>query len=97
MSKNSHKSLSSALPGEVEAQRYCRGCGEPLPAGLRVLFHPNCRKADKRGRVRRKREAERKRFAEWLSRCSCPQCGTRLGQSVKSIPGLSQELPQKGR
>ena len=81
----------------VSVSQFCRGCGQPLPAGLRVLFHPKCRKADKRRRVSEKREAERKRFAEWQSRCSCPQCGTRLRQNVKGTAGVRQGLPQKGR
>ena len=76
---------------------YCRGCGALLPPGFQGQFHPDCRKADKRRRVRVKREAERKRFAEWVSRRSCPQCGTRLRQSVKGAPGVRQGLPQKGR
>ncbi len=68
-----------------------------MPAGSRVLFHAECRRVDKRRRVRERRRAERERFAERLSRWRCPQCGTSLGQSVKSVLGLSQELPQKAR
>jgi hypothetical protein len=58
--------------------RFCRGCGKELPAGTSLLFHPECRKADKRRRVTDQRRREAERRERWLRRQRCPECGASL-------------------
>jgi hypothetical protein len=66
---------------------FCRGCGGPLPPGLKGLFHPECLKADKRRRVREDREKKRWGLERLLSRVQCPQCGARFAQQkVEAAP-----------
>jgi hypothetical protein len=60
--------------------RFCRGCGKELPAGSSLLFHPDCRRADKRRRVADQRRREEERREEWLRRQRCPKCGAGLEQ-----------------
>lgn len=71
-----------------EAHYYCRGCGQQLPPGWRGLFHAECLKADKRRRVREKRDREREMFQAWLGRQSCPNCGALLGLGGEPWPNV---------
>lgn len=68
-------SMISEVPKLDERSYYCRGCGRPLPAGFRGLFHAACLKEDKRCRVRQRRRQEYERFARWLRQQTCPRCG----------------------
>ena len=73
-------------PDMRPAIHHCRGCGGPLVLGFRGFFHPDCLKADKRYRTRKKRRRERERFEAWLKRQRCHGCGAKLG--VKPQDGL---------
>jgi len=72
--------------------RFCRGCGKELPAGTSLLFHPECRKSDKRRRVAHQRRREAERREKWIRRQHCPKCGASLEELAFSN---RQPLPER--
>jgi len=47
--QNHESGLSADL--QQERRYYCRGCGRPLPPGVRSHFHRECLRLDKRVRA----------------------------------------------
>ena len=92
MPKTEHDTTSEPLEENQVAAYYCRGCGRPLPQGSSAHFHPKCLKADKRRRMADQRQREAQRFHTWLQRCTCPQCGSGLGELAKVNPQPSIEM-----
>jgi hypothetical protein len=78
----------------AECQYFCRGCGQPLPAGFPGLFHRGCLCRDKRRRTQEKRRLEGQRFEAWLKRHRCRACGAEIG--AERTPG-GQALPESTR
>lgn len=80
----------NSLAAETEQRRYyCRGCGQPLVAGVRSHFHRECLKSDKKERVRKQRRLEQMRFEAWLQRRQCPKCGERYGDGDEPMLQLA--------
>jgi hypothetical protein len=76
---------------EAKPRHYCRGCGGPLAPDFKGLFHPDCLKADKRRRMREKRNWERKRIWIWLRKHGCGECQARF----RSQAGIGREPSNK--
>ncbi len=70
---------------------HCRGCGDPLPVAWRVLFHPDCLKADKRRRIREKRRREQERIWKWLRKNGCAGCQANFRSQERISWGPSEQ------
>src|ERR1035438_3255197 len=70
---------SSSAAEQSQRRYYCRGCGRPLPPGLRSHFHRECLRIDKRERVREQRQREKAQLEALLHKQRCLNCGARYG------------------